>query len=57
MVGLFKDKPSIILAWLNAKGYTGTTYDALMKYFQSKATNKNGTLYDMVSEALNNAGY
>lgn len=40
-----------------AKGYSGTYYDMLHRYFQTKATNKNGTLYDMISEALTAAGY
>lgn len=57
MTGPFTDKPDKILNWLRAKGYSGTVYDALMKYFQSKATNKNGTLIDLIREALSNAGY
>lgn len=57
MAYLFRAKPSLILSWLRANGYTGTLNDALMKYFQSKATNKNGTMVDMIGEALTNAGY
>lgn len=54
---IFTANPSLILSWLRSKGYTGTLNDALMRYFQGKATNKNGTLIDMISEALTNAGY
>lgn len=57
MAYVFRAKPSLILSWLRAKGYTGTLNDALMKYFQSKATNKDGTMVDMIGEALTNAGY
>lgn len=52
MTGPFIVKPQLILSWLNAKGYGGTVYDALMRYFQSKSNNKNGSLEDMVSDTL-----
>lgn len=54
---LFADKPSNIRRWLAAKGYNGSTYDALNAYFGSLSTLSRGTLEDNINDVLSNQGY
>ena len=53
----FFAKPYLILLWLNAKGYSGTTYDALYTYFQSKSGIGTATLLDHITKTMSGLGY
>lgn len=54
---IFAAKPSDIKRWLSAKGYNGTTYDALNSYFKTLSTVTNGTLEDDINDVLARQGY
>lgn len=54
---IFFDKPSRISNWLSAKGYGGTTVDALTGYFHVKSDLAEGTLFDLVNDTLADLGY
>lgn len=51
------EKPSKILEWLNAKGYSGTVEDAFITYVQNGSPLTSGTMEDHLRERLNAAGY
>lgn len=53
----FIEKPSKILQWLNAKGYSGTVEDAFITYVQSGSPLTSGTMEDHLRARLNVAGY
>ena len=53
----FIEKPSKILEWLNAKGYSGTVEDAFITYVQNGSPLTSGTMEDHLRERLNAAGY
>lgn len=50
-------RSSVILAWLNAKGYSGSFNDALMAYFKDQSGIAVASLDDHVSQALTAAGF
>lgn len=53
----FIEKPSKILQWLNAKGYSGTVEDAFITYVQSGSSLTSGTMEDHLRARLNASGY
>ena len=53
----FRETPSVMLSWFEAKGYGGTLYDRLYAYFQTKSSMTNGTLYDLVNDKLTALGF
>lgn len=53
----FHAKQSLILSWLNAKGYSGTIGDAFRTYVQSGSSFNPGTVYDHLVDRLYSAGY
>jgi hypothetical protein len=53
---MFRDKPSNIKRWMNAKGCGGSTFDSMMCYFTSLSNISNGTLYDHVNDVLTQNG-
>jgi hypothetical protein len=53
----FREKPSRIHQWMNAKGYSGSTYDMSYAYFQSLSGLSEGTLYDHLVKVLGDLGY
>lgn len=53
----FIEKPSKILQWLNAKGYSGTVEDAFITYVQSGSPLTSGTMEDHLRARLNASGY
>lgn len=56
-MSLFHEKPSKILAWLNAKGYSGTFEDALRGYIQPGSSLNPGTIPDHLIDRLQSSGY
>lgn len=57
MTGPFSAKPSLILSWLNSKGFGGSVYDALVRQFTTLAGSSKGTLDDLVNRHFGNLGY
>lgn len=51
------EKPSKILQWLNAKGYSGTNEDAFITYVQNGSPLTSGTMEDHLRARLNASGY
>jgi len=57
MAYVFRAKPSLILSWLQAKGYTGTLSDALCRYVQSGSSLSKGSITDHLVDRLSSIGY
>ena len=59
MLGPFFDKPQRILHWAEAKGFSGTPYDAIYSYFTTNNTTllNGGTLYDYIYDTLQAQAY
>ena len=57
MLNIFFGKPHAIQKWANAKGYSGTPYDAIFAYFRSNSSLTDGTLYDYIINAVQSSGF
>lgn len=57
MLGVFYAKPHAIQRWAMQKGYSGTPYDAIYKYFRTNSSLSDGTLYDYIYYTLVSNGY
>lgn len=57
MTFYFVEKPEIIRAWLQNKGYSGTIYDALHAYLQTKSSMDSAKIYDLLNDKLTSMGF
>lgn len=56
-MNFFVAPPSMVLSWLNRKGYYGSLYDAFHDYVLDGAGSDYGTIYDNFLERMKQSGY